>query len=428
MASIPSVIEAMQIVLGEKADELGRSSGFIKRQRKVSGSTFAQGLVFGWLGNESASLNELKQAFGQVGVEMSRQNVAQRLTRATSEFMGELVQAAFEMVIQGQPQNRDALAPFGKVYLMDSTTITLPAELSEVWEGIQGSGLKLSVCWDIQNGDLPVLHRHASREHDRRAPMPYATLRAGDLWTADLAYLKLDDFAQLDAQGAYWISRYKAEVNLYNADGTTFELEDYLDALPDDDPHEVEVFMGLKHRLPVRLVMQRVTDPDRLARRTKKLKEYERKKQTTALPLRHHLNEYDVFVTNIPKEVTSPALILEIARLRWQIELLFKLWKNEMEIDEWRTTNPWRILCEVYAKLIAIIIQHWLFLMGDVHHLEQSLTLARQVVRQFSWTLARSLWDTLALEGHLVSLQRALRTCHTHSSPKRLSSFKRLSP
>jgi hypothetical protein len=341
--------------------------------------------------------------------------------------MYELLQVTLQTVITGQMQSSEALKSFGKVYIMDSTTISLPEELEQVWTGIQGSGLKLSVAWDIQSGHLPVLHTHAAREHDRRAPSPLTALSDGDLWLSDLAYFKLDDFQQLTQQGAYWVSRYKIGTNLYTLEGRPFDLEAYCASLADGAAHEIDVLLGKNHQLPVRLVVQKVTDPIRLARRTKKLKNYERKKQTSATAARRFMNDYDVFITNLPVSLGSPALILELGRLRWQIELLFKLWKSELEIDAWRTTQPWRILCELYAKLIALLIQHWLFMLGDVHHLERSLTLARQVVRHYSWQIAQFLWDNWALEGILVSLRDALRACHTHSSPTRLTTFKRLS-
>jgi hypothetical protein len=42
-------------------------------------------------------------------------------------------------------------------------------------------------------------------------------------------------------------------------------------------------------------------------------------------------------------------------RLRWQIELFWKLWKQEGKIDTWRSNKPQRILTEVSAKLLGVI-------------------------------------------------------------------------
>jgi len=36
------------------------------------------------------------------------------------------------------------------------------------------------------------------------------------------------------------------------------------------------------------------------------------------------------------------------------------LWKEHGQIDEWRSKKPWRILCEFYGKLAAMLIQQWL--------------------------------------------------------------------
>ena len=67
--------------------------------------------------------------------------------------------------------------------------------------------------------------------------------------------------------------------------------------------------------------------------------------------------------------------------------MLFKLWKSEGEIDESRSENPWHILTEFYAKMIAMIIQHWIFLTELWDHPERSLHQASQVIKKHAFHL-----------------------------------------
>ena len=54
---------------------------------------------------------------------------------------------------------------------------------------------------------------------------------------------------------------------------------------------------------------------------------------------------------------------LVLLRERWQMELLYKLWKQHGQVDEWHTRDPWRMLCELYAKLLGVTLQHWLIVL-----------------------------------------------------------------
>ena len=60
--TIHQLSQNLQKLLTQDADRLGRESGFIKRQRKLTGASFAQALVFGWQANPKASLEELCQS------------------------------------------------------------------------------------------------------------------------------------------------------------------------------------------------------------------------------------------------------------------------------------------------------------------------------------------------------------------------------
>ena len=60
MVTIPQVAEAMQTVLTTTADNAAQETGFVQRESKMGGAAFAQTLVFGWLENPEATLEELR--------------------------------------------------------------------------------------------------------------------------------------------------------------------------------------------------------------------------------------------------------------------------------------------------------------------------------------------------------------------------------
>ena len=92
----------------------------------------------------------------------------------------------------------------------------------------------------------------------------------------------------------------------------------------------------------------------------------------------------------------------------WQTELLFKLWKQHGKIDESRSTKPWRVLCEVWAKLLAVLVQHWLSITGCWQYPERSLVKAAQVVRAQAMHLLATLGTCSRLEEAITTLQRCL--------------------
>ena len=112
-------------------------------------------------------------------------------------------------------------------------------------------------------------------------------------------------------------------------------------------------------------------------------------------------------MTNLPPETFTPDDILCLQRLRWQIELLFKLWKSDLSLDEWRSQLPHQILSEVYAKLLLALIQHWLLLLGCWQHENRSLVKAAKVLRKHAFHI-------LAALPNLTSL---LFTCVSFSQP-----------
>ena len=131
-------------------------------------------------------------------------------------------------------------------------------------------------------------------------------------------------------------------------------------------------------------------------------------------------------MTNISAAGLSPDAVLALAHYRWQIELLFKLWKSEGQVDEWHTRNPWRVLCEIYAKLIALIFQHWFMLLGTWQRLDRSPTQALRTSRHFAWQLVRALSSRRRLCAAITDLVRCLQFCHMDKHKASPRTFQRL--
>jgi Transposase DDE domain len=193
---------------------------------------------------------------------------------------------------------------------------------------------------------------------------------------------------------------------------------DLLAWLQQQGPHAVDVLaeFGVKEHLAARLIAQPVP-PDILQQRQAQLRDWERKKQKPASPQRRALLAWSIYMTNAPASLLATDELGPIIRTRWQIEKVFFLWKSEGQLDEWRTLKPWRILCEVYAKLIALLIQHWLMLVADIHDVRRSAIQASRTIRKQAWHLAFVLTDLTRLQCVITHIGQCLRAgCWISSS------------
>jgi len=415
MTSIPEVATAMQGVLNDLARQAGQQSGFVQRQSKLGGAEWAQTLVFGFLANPQATLEELAQTAAAVGVRISPQGLQERFGPAAAECLRQVLVQAVQIGLRAEAQ---VLLPlwrhFQGVYVQDSSTISLPAALAEVWPGCGGghspqdgrAALKVQVQWELQAGQLTALQLQPGRAQDRTAGPQLETLPAGALCLADLGYFSLDRLGTQSARQIYWLTRVQACTHVMDAAGQNWSLPEWLRrqaSFPVDQP----VRLGVQHQLPCRLLARRVSPAVATARRRRLRAEARRRGQTVSAD-RLALADWEVLATNVPAEWLSLAQAWELARVRWQIELLFKLWKSHGQVDESRSDKPWRILCEVYAKLLGQLIQHWLLVLTCWVYPDRSLTKAAQTIRKQAFHLASVLGDRPGLHAALALLQRCL--------------------
>ena len=80
-------------------------------------------------------------------------------------------------------------------------------------------------------------------------------------------------------------------------------------------------------------------------------------------------------------------------------------------IDEWQNANPARILYELYAKLLDMLVQHWLLLLSCWDDPHRSLVGAAQVIRDQVPTMVHALTSRLPLSKTLTNLFRGSGEC-----------------
>jgi hypothetical protein len=135
---------------------------------------------------------------------------------------------------------------------------------------------------------------------------------------------------------------------------------------------ELWVRVADKHRHLMRLLILRV--PEEVAERRRADLEAEASRR--GQPVRERawkLAAWTILLTDAPANLLSLQEALVLLRERWQMEMLYKLWKQYGQIDEWRTANPWRVLCELYAKLIGLLLQHWFIVLFAWQNEQRSL-------------------------------------------------------
>lgn len=413
MPSIASLARTLQPLLTTTAEEAAQATGCVQRRSKLNGALLVQTLVLGWLANPRASLGQLTQLAATLGVRLSPQGLDQRFTAATAACLQRVLLAGVQAVVQSRPLAIPLLQRFPAVYLHDSTTLALPDALASVWPGCGGrvpqgsqAALKVHLRLEVVRGGLEGVELSDGRTHDRRSQLANQPLPAGSLVLEDLGYFALERLAAAAQQGWFWLTRVKSQTRVVLADGLAHNLASVV-AATSHDTLELELGLGTKAQLPCRLLAHRLP-PVAAARQRQRLKRAAKRDGRTPSAERLALADWTVLVTNLPTDQLTLAEAVALARVRWQIELLFKLWKQHGGLASSRSQQPWRVLTEVYAKLLALLIQHWLILTVCWPQPARSLVKAAQVVREQVWLLASSLRRPARLREALRTLQLAL--------------------
>lgn len=408
---LPQVELAVRNVLICAATALARPTGLVQRQGKVTGANLAQTLVLGWLSNPDSTLEELAQFGKDVDLEITAQGLDDRFNERAVQFFQALFQVALGQIVIADPVALPLLERFTAVELEDSSVVPLPDELVSLFRGCGGhndgegtkSSFKIFARLDMLRGGLTCSELQEGRYADAKSPLREVR-PAGTLSIRDRGFVDISGWQEEVAQGCEILSYYKTGIKLFELDGTPINLVEKLKGALARG--EFEVLVSAQQQFPMRLLFERV--PKEVADERKRSLQREAKKHGRVCSQESlELANWTLALTTVPVPRLSLVEALILLRLRWQIELLFKLWKSYGQLDQWRTRSPQRILCEVYAKLIGLLIQHWMLIVGCWYEPHRSLVKAAKAVRKHAIMLAATLLGPVDFHRTLRLIQRA---------------------
>jgi hypothetical protein len=235
----------------------------------------------------------------------------------------------------------------------------LPGALRKLFPGNHSRGeikavAKLQVVFNLVAGAFESIGLTPYNVNDQAAsPGILPLLRKGDVVIRDLGYFVLSVFEGIIKSEAFFISRYKNEVGIYDCK-TGRELS-LLKLVRNRQFVKKEILLGKEKKLCLTLYAIKLSPQAARARRQKMRSDRDRRKITTAKKL--ELAGWDIFVTNAVD--LSAGEISLYYRMRWNIEMVFKAWKSNLNLEMSIPTNlknPFIGQAIIYLLMLFVIV------------------------------------------------------------------------
>lgn len=411
-------IEILRFFDPAEIASMARETGFVERRSPITGLKFLVTFTTGLLNTPDGALAQLAAFLGTTcGTAVSPQAVDGRINAAAKRFIGLCLRQALIMSARLTRAHLEALALFDHVYVIDSTNFNLHPALAPKFKGNGGgaspAAMRIQFLFDFRTGVMHVeigdVRLSDTATLARLVKDPHLPMDGTCLFLADLGYFKATTFAEIRTRpGRHFLSKLQFGVTLSNPDKTALDLRALIGKKP--DRFDLPVRMG---DTPCRLVGKRLPDAV-VNRRIRKANEASESKSRQISDQYRLFLHYALFVTSLPPEFALDQLFA-LYRIRWQVELVFKVWKSILNIHRVRSAKSHRVFCEVYGKLtVAVLVSSlcaaaWAFLDGLSISAHKAARCVRTVAT--NWALA-IMHGTAAHQTFVAGLIRTLaRLC-----------------
>ena len=304
------------------------------------------------------------------GITMQRQSLDERFNAKCESFAKAVLSCVLEERLSEMYSDK-FMPSFTRILIKDSTKFMTPRSLEDEYKSCGGdvnsrskSSISIQYEYDLKSGRITDLNITSGNRNDRTDSGESADrVEKGDLILRDLGYFSTPVMKKYVDQEAFFLSRLDSSTNVYDTDLKQISFKELYNTMKKGGAgeKEISVYIGKETKLPVRLILQPVPDQvyeQRIREKTKKSKGQGRGQLTEETKVRCRFN---LFITNADVSELSIKQVYPLYRVRWQIELNFKIWKSVFKIDSYREMKKYRYLVLLYLKLLLIIVNLGVF-------------------------------------------------------------------
>jgi IS4 transposase len=318
---------------------LAEETGAFTRARKIESPEVLLRLILMWA-VAGRSLMDTAAIAAEAGLaDVSDVALVKRFGKA-GDWLAALVS---ELLVDAQPPLPQGV----RVRVLDATGITRA--------GKRGTDRRLHLSMDLGSNRIDSIELTNVKGTES---LERFSARAGEILIGDRAYGSRAGMTHVARQGAFFVVRFPwPAVPLESADGQSFSLVDALRSLPEAGVGEFAVRFKTPDGkwMDTRLVATRKSEPAAARARQQALRA-RTKKGYAAVDIRTlELASYFFVLTNLPPDVSAES-VLQLYRLRWQIEMKFKTLKSLFHLDNVPARNDESLRVYVLAKLLIALL------------------------------------------------------------------------
>lgn len=411
-------------------EKIAKKHQFIRRKGKVSAKCFLNLCTF--LGEDlcSTSLSNLcAKLEANEKVSISPQALSKRFNKEAVNFLKKVFHEMLNFQNEVLRSNEALLESyFNRITIVDATGFKLDDKHAGKCKGNSvKSSVKIQLQYDLLTGEFI----HCDLKQGSYSDASYletlqSTIEKHDLILKDLGYLKALDLKVINEKEAFYISRVKVITILYKKEEVTgpgkkgnlvkkewylpISIKELIEPLAEGETIELnDIYIGntTKNRTKCRLILTKLTEECKLKKEIRNKNSNERCQNKIIEKNKWWLG-MNCYMTNVPKEILSKEKIYETYSLRWQIEIMFKIWKSLFKIHEVKKAGLERIQCFIYGRLIMLLLSSALvFTAREINYSEDGKELSEiksfGIVTQYFNELYRNIFKSKMILYQIVN-------------------------